>query len=129
MARPIAFDRDKLHARLWHQAGRRHVFTGSIRVLAAETGISYFHLTRIIQDFVADGRLHPLSRGLHRLQSFRVEDPVYWNIDRRNLAGAETAKAEIEALSESSRTYKRKPVQVTPEIEETDELADEPEVA
>lgn len=127
MGRPIAFDRNKLHALLWHHGGRRHVYTGSLKMLAAETGISYFHLTRIIQDFVADGRLHALSRGSHRLQSFRVEDPVYWNIDRKDLVGAEVAKAEIESLSHADRPLKRRRLAETPEQPEqtTEEETDD----
>lgn len=126
VGRPIAFDRNKLHALLWHRGGRRHVYAGNLRMLAAETGISYFHLTRIIQEFVKESRLHSLSRGNHRLQSFRVEDPVYWNIAQKDLAGAEIAKAELDALSEASRPYQRKVAEPTEAV--GDAASGEPDV-
>lgn len=60
---------------MYERADRRGVFSTNLKMLSAETGISYFHLTRLVQTFVAEGRLRPLSRGAHRMQNFIVTAP------------------------------------------------------
>jgi len=77
--RPITYDRDELHSLMFDRADGRGVFTTNLKMLSTETGISYYHLTRIVQKFVIDGRLRPLSRGAHRLQNFIVADPAAWS--------------------------------------------------
>lgn len=75
MGRPRTIDRDALHALMYDRADSRGIFTTNLKMLSAETGISYFHLTRIVQTFVADGKLRILSRGAHRMQNFVVSAP------------------------------------------------------
>lgn len=73
--RPRIYDRDVLHQTLWERADRRHVYSGTLKALSMETGMSYFHLTRMMKTFVEEGRLRLLSRGAHRLQNFLVTEP------------------------------------------------------
>lgn len=73
--RPRIYDRDALHRLLWERADRRHVYSGNLKALSLETGMSYFHLTRMMKTFMEEGRLRLLSRGAHRLQNFLVTEP------------------------------------------------------
>lgn len=75
MGRPRSIDRDALHTLMFERADARGILTTNLKMLSAETGISYFHLTRIVQGFVADGKLRILSRGAHRMQNFVVSAP------------------------------------------------------
>ncbi len=54
------------------------MFAGSLKVLAAELGLSYTNFTRTVQALVEEGRLRSVGRGQHRLQSFHVTDPAEW---------------------------------------------------
>lgn len=60
---------------MYDRADSRSVFATNLKMLSAETGISYYHLTRIVQGFVADGKLRIMSRGAHRMQNFLVSAP------------------------------------------------------
>jgi hypothetical protein len=88
IGRPIAYDRNQLHAFMYHRSDRRNVYSDKLKVLSEETGISYFHLTRIVKEFVEEGRLRRMSRGAHRMQSFIVVNPVDWCEEHDDAPGA-----------------------------------------
>ena len=75
------YDRNEIHNHLWQQAGHKsHRLTANSTVLARELGISYWHFTRIVQDFLYEGRLvrRKLSGGGSRSRFFEVVDPDLW---------------------------------------------------
>jgi hypothetical protein len=95
MGHPIVYDRTRLHATLYKKGGRRHVFSARLQDLSDETGISYFHLSRIISGFVKEGRIRRLGRGQHLTQTFLVSDPVHWAGERGDLEAVQIARAEL----------------------------------
>jgi hypothetical protein len=94
--RPQIYDRDALHRLMYERADRRHVFSTNLHMLSAETGISYFYLTRMMKTFVAEGRLRLLSRGAHRLQNFLVTEPERSPEEERSPSEVPTERAEPE---------------------------------
>lgn len=98
--RADAYDYNRIHALLYHRADSRGVYSGNLKMLALELGISYVHFTTVIAGFVRDGRLRSLSRGAHRLQTFIVADPVTFLGDRHDDDGARTAQQELDDLGD-----------------------------
>jgi len=66
MARPIIHDRDQIHRQLFERADRRGKIEVQQKLLAAELGISQFHFNRIIQSFLAAGRLRVIGGNRRR---------------------------------------------------------------
>lgn len=100
MARPVQFDRNKLHAFLYYKANSRGVLVMNQKLLAAELGISQFHFNRVVQLFVETERLRILGRNRQgAMKTYLVAEPVEFLTRHHDPAGAELAQAELDELN------------------------------
>lgn len=76
-----------------------------------EIGITPWHLNRIVQSFVTEGRLRRLSPENHRLQTFIVNDPVEFLRSRNDTAGITDVNNALEAFKGVPRIGRGKEIQ------------------
>ncbi len=103
MARPIAYNRNKLHALFYTRSNHRHVLAMNQRMYAMEAGISVFHFNRIIADFLEEGRMKRMSDANHRLQTFLVHNPVDYLEAHHDPDGAYQAQQALDYLVNTPR--------------------------
>jgi hypothetical protein len=66
-------DRRALHAFLGSKAGRGGKLTLHQQELAAEFGMAPTHLSRVVQEFVRDGKMKLLSSGYRNVKTYLVK--------------------------------------------------------
>lgn len=72
--RPL--DRDALHRFLYEKAGRNGKLTVHLDEISEEFGMSRFHLSRVIQEFVKSGQMKLLDAGHRNVKSYVVRPPA-----------------------------------------------------
>lgn len=88
MGRPRSIDRDLLHKILWRRRDRLGRLQVKHSDLATELGISVYHFSRIMTEFVEDGRLKILTaHGTRR--TYLVVDPAEWQIQTKSALTSE----------------------------------------
>ena len=73
-----AVDRDRLHALLFRRTNRFGKVKLIQKELAEEIGVNKFTMSRIMKEFLEDGRAKLLSRGKHDGNSYVIVDPEVW---------------------------------------------------
>jgi hypothetical protein len=79
-------DRDRLHAYLFRQTNRYGKIKLVQKHLADELGITNYTLSRIMKEFLEDGRAKLLSRGKHDGNAYMIVDPAVWAANQEDAA-------------------------------------------
>lgn len=79
MTRPIEIDDAGLHRFLYRKADRQHRFSFSQQKLAADLGVSEFHLCRVMRRLREDGRVRRIGT-----RTIVVADPANFTEDPPN---------------------------------------------
>lgn len=76
MTQGIAIDRVALHRVLWRRSGRRHTLKIHQGMFGEELGISPYHLSRLLAELEAQGRLRKIANDRFNTGTYRIEDPA-----------------------------------------------------
>ena len=111
MGRHQEFNRNRLHALFYSRSDRRKVLAMNQRMYATEIGITPWHLNRIIQGFVSEGRLRRLSPENRRLQTYIVNDPIEFLRAHHDTAGITDVENALEVFKGVPRVGRGKVIQ------------------
>ena len=75
MTAGIPIDRVALHRVLWRRSGRRHTLKIHQGLFGEELGINPYHLSRILAELEAQGRLKKIANDRFNTGTYRVQDP------------------------------------------------------
>lgn len=77
--RGVPIDRQAVHVKIWEARSKN----GSVKIyqkkFAEACGISQYHMSRIIREFEAEGRLKKIGARYRNIGIYAVEDPAKFN--------------------------------------------------
>jgi hypothetical protein len=82
MPKGTKLDRNALHRILYRRTDHFDRIKVDLRGLAEETGLDYYHLSTVLNEFAREGRLHRIAGLPTRQKTYKVENPAAWD-DRR----------------------------------------------
>lgn len=79
MGRPKKVDRNELHRLLWERRDRRGTYTFRGMDLAEEVGVTMYSFSRIMQEFIREGRIKLFKAAKANIKTYIIRNPEGFN--------------------------------------------------